>query len=376
MAPRLDTIKSKIEPLKKKIEPVKKKIEPMRQKLRRTKKKKQILNLQKILKQDTICLDDFKEFRSVGKSRTTYTFHFETSPGETIEMRLYLPSTKGPYPAMLFNYGIGPNVEFAYLAKYITRGGWAVLVPAYRGCIELQPIPDDVDKVAAAFTFLRKLDIVKPNRVGIVGGSYGAALTVCGAAHRRVQNHVRYVVSIDGPADIKEMLMHATSGSKVGHRLKWILKKKFRKMILESIRDYKKKRGENKPDDEVLKGFYKDYYLVTEIVRTKNPDKIKKLYRQFSPHMIKEWNRLTPIKHIHKIKAPVLFVHGSDDTMVPAEQSHKLHEKRLRLGLKSDIIIIEGLGHGIMVGSPRKLVSFLRHEGRSTLKKVTRFIRR
>lgn len=345
-------------------------------KRRIAKKKKPSLKLAEILGSGGIALADLQQFKTSSTVREAYSLTLETAPGKTLDVMLYLPLTKGPYPAVLFNYGIGPNMEFGYLAKHITLGGWAVLVPAYEGCLKLQPVPDDVDSVVAAFRFLRSLNVVKPDRVGIMGGSYGAALTVCGAADRRIRDDVRYVVSIDGPADVLDVLKHAKTGSRVGYRVSWLLKKKLKEFFLEEIKEYRACRGPRARDDKVLRGLYKDYYLATELLQAKEAKDVENLFREFSPYIKRQMNRLSPIKHVSGLKAPALFVHGGEDIIVPAEQSRLLHKKMLALGKESELIIIDGLGHGVMIGDPRALISYLRKEGRATLKRVIGFMRR
>lgn len=345
-------------------------------KRRTTKKKRPSLKLPNMLRPGCTALADLKEFRTSSTVREAYSLTLETAPGKTLDVMLYLPKGKAPYPAVLFNYGIGPSMEFGYLAKYITLGGWAVLVPAYEGCLKLQPVPDDVDSVVAAFRFLRSLDVVKPDGVGIIGGSYGAALTVCGAADRRIRDDVRYVVSIDGPADVLDVLRHAKTGSRVGYRVSWLLKKKLKEHFLGEIKEYRARRGPSERDGKVLRGLYKDYYIATELLQAKGAKEIENLFREFSPYVKRQMNRLSPIKHVGKLKAPALFVHGGKDTVVPAEQSRRLHQKLLALGKESELIIIEGLGHGVMIGDPRALISYLRKEGRATLRRVTGFMRR
>ena len=339
-------------------------------------KKKRSLKLAEILKSGRVALADLKEFKTSAKGRKTYSLRLEIAPGKTIDVMLYLPQSKGPYPAVLFNYGIGPNMEFGYLAKYLTRGGWAVLVPAYEGCLKLQPIPGDVEFVVASFRFLRNLDVVKPEQIGIIGGSYGAALTICGAADMRIRDDVCYVISIAGPADLLDVLKHAKGGSRVGHGISWLLKKKLKTLFLDEIKKYRTQRDPRARDGEVLRGLYKDYYLTTELLQAKSTKEVENLFKEFSPYIKKEMNKLTPIKHIKKLKAPALFVHGSDDVVVPAEQSRILHEKMLTLGKESELIIIDGLGHGAMIGNPRALISFLRNEGKSTFKRILRFMKR
>ncbi len=374
-APSIDALKSEIRRRAPSVSSIRSGIKS-EIKRRTAKKRKPGLRLTEMLKSGGIALADLQGFKTSSTVREAYSLTLETAPGKALDAMLYLPKGKAPYPAVLFNYGIGPNMGFGYLAKHLTLGGWAVLVPAYEGCLKLQPVPDDVDSVVAAFRFLRSLDVVKPESVGIIGGSYGAALAVCGAADRRIRDDVRYVVSIDSPADVRDVLKYAKSGSRVGYRLSWLLKKKLKEFFLEKIKEYRARRGPRARDDKVLMGLYKDYYLATELLQAKEAKETERLFREFSPYTNRQIDRISPIKHVGGLKAPSLFVHGSEDIVVPAEHSRLLHKKMLALGKESELIIIEGLGHGVMIGNPRALIAYLRKEGRATLRRVTGFMRR
>lgn len=375
MKNKLDSIKSEIKRRAPNMSSIKSEIQS-EIKRRTARKKKPVLQLDEILKSGRIALADLKQFKTSAKARHTYSLRLETSPGKTLDVMLYLPLTKGPHPAILFNFGIGFNIEFAYLARYITKGGWAVLIPAYKGILKGRPLPEDIDNVVTAFRFLRSVDAIKQNKVGIVGASYGAVLAFVGAGDKRIRDDVRYVVSLEGPADVLELIHYARTGSRVGFRIRHVLKKKFLESALEEVRLHRAKRKPGRKDKKPLPGLYKDVFLVSEILKTKDADKIKGLLGELSPYFKRQMGKLSPTRYVSKVTAPVLFVHGSNDRVVPAEQSEKMHKKMLKLGKKSQLIIIEGLGHGILVENPKALVSYLRNEGRATLKRVARFMRR
>ncbi|MDA7926935.1 prolyl oligopeptidase family serine peptidase [Verrucomicrobiales bacterium] len=50
--------------------------------------------------------------------------------------------------------------------------------------------------------------------------------------------------------------------------------------------------------------------------------------------------------HVSKEAAPFLIMHGSEDPGVPLVQSTTFHEALQKAGAKSELVIVEGAGHG------------------------------
>ncbi|WP_242403395.1 alpha/beta hydrolase family protein [Asaia platycodi] len=54
----------------------------------------------------------------------------------------------------------------------------------------------------------------------------------------------------------------------------------------------------------------------------------------------------SPLSHVAGITAPVLFLHGDLDKVVPLAQAQAMHDSLLSLGRHSELHIYEGEGHG------------------------------
>ena len=59
--------------------------------------------------------------------------------------------------------------------------------------------------------------------------------------------------------------------------------------------------------------------------------------------------KASPISHVTKDDAPFLLVHGTNENVVPTNQSKIFHEKLLENKVNSKLIIIENGGHGLRV---------------------------
>lgn len=58
----------------------------------------------------------------------------------------------------------------------------------------------------------------------------------------------------------------------------------------------------------------------------------------------------SPIYHIDKIRTPIAFLHGKEDTVVPVSQSVIMFEKMRAGGVTTALMLFEGEGHGFRSG--------------------------
>ena len=55
---------------------------------------------------------------------------------------------------------------------------------------------------------------------------------------------------------------------------------------------------------------------------------------------------VSPASHVSKTAPPFLFMHGDSDPLVPVQQSRLMHDKLRAAGVPSELIVLEGQGHG------------------------------
>jgi carboxymethylenebutenolidase len=128
---------------------------------------------------------------------------YATSPGP-LRGFLYRPEGQGPFPAVIFNHGSERDpADMLDEAQFYVRHGFILFAPHRRGqglsaaageyideawvSADLQPdrlvelLDAQVDDVAAAVSYLRRLPDVEADRVALVGCSYGGIETLLAA---------------------------------------------------------------------------------------------------------------------------------------------------------------------------------------------------
>ena len=143
---------------------------------------------------------------------------YQARDGEEIEAVLSLPQgSDGPLPAILFPHG-GPHTRqsraFDYRVAFFTDRGYAVLSPDFRGSagygyqfgearmrgwgLQMQ------DDLTDAARWLVERGTADPNRMCIVGGSYGGYAALMGAV--KTPDLFRCAVSINGVSDLSRLV--------------------------------------------------------------------------------------------------------------------------------------------------------------------------
>ncbi|MEO1553096.1 MAG: prolyl oligopeptidase family serine peptidase, partial [Pseudomonadota bacterium] len=73
---------------------------------------------------------------------------------------------------------------------------------------------------------------------------------------------------------------------------------------------------------------------------------------------------ISPANHADRVKAPVLLLHGNDDTVVPFAQSTKMRNALRRADKQVELIKLKGEDHWLSVAETRM----------QTLREMDRFI--
>lgn len=268
-----------------------------------------------------------KRLRSVGKSypalRTPAhlgersSIKYRARDGTGIPAYLTLPAGVEPrkLPLVLLVHG-GPHARddftFNWWASFLASRGYAVLQANYRGSTGYGydwfnagrggwgdgVMQTDVEDGADA---LVKMGYVDPARICIAGGSYGGYAALAGATV--TPERYACAVSVNGVSDPERMLSDA-KGSYLGKR----------SMAAEW---WGKSMGD--------------------------PDHLRKV---------------SPKAQASRAKAPILLIHGTDDTVVPVEQSRRMHST-LR-GENKDVTYVELKGDDHWLSSASMRTEMLR----------------
>ncbi|MCE0534221.1 prolyl oligopeptidase family serine peptidase [Kineosporia rhizophila] len=231
--------------------------------------------------------------------------------GREISGWLYRPDSPAPWPTMIHLHG-GPEAQerpvYNSLFQSLVAAGVAVFAPNVRGSSGFgrsYETADDVElrlgsvqDVYAAAEHLIGCGISTPGRVGLMGRSYGGYLTLAGLTWYPEM----FAVGIDvcGMADLETFYQHTEP---------WI--------------------------------------AAAAVSKYGDPAKHADLLRGFSP-----------IHRIDRLRAPLLVVHGADDTNVPVEEAEQVVAALAERERPHRYLLFPGEGHELLDTANR--VTFVR----------------
>lgn len=232
---------------------------------------------------------------------------FKTRDGQRLEGYLTLPagaSKASPAPLVVLCHG-GPwardNWGFNGEVQFLAHRGYAVFQPNYRGSIGSTgrfPNEDKYDfikmhqDVTDAVKTVLATGLVDPQRVGIMGTSFGGYLAVSGVAHEG--DLYRCAVTNAGVFD-------------------WALQVQSEKY------------------DQFDLPFY------GRMIKTLGDPKLN----------AEKYDAMSPLRHVAKIRAPVFVAGGKDDEVVELQQSRRLVAELEKNNVPCEKLFIGGEGHGM-----------------------------
>ncbi len=215
-------------------------------------------------------------------------------------------------PLIAFPHG-GPEsydqINFDWMAQYLAMKGYAVLQPNFRGSTgfgftfrnagrgrwgrEMQ------DDVTDGLKTLVKAGYVDPKRVCIMGASYGGYSALAGGAFS--PDLYRCIISVSGVSDLPKMLNSDKEKYGSDH---WVISY-WREVI-----------GDSKADIDKLR-------------------------------------TISPVNFASSFQAPVLLIHGKDDTVVPIDQSKRMYKALKKAKKPVEFTTLKGEDHWLSTSSTR-----------------------
>ena len=207
---------------------------------------------------------------------------------------------RGPLPTVVFVHG-GPESQetarFNIIIQYLVNRGFLVLAPNVRGSTGYGKKGVHLDDVSKRLDSVRDLEylvkwavgkrLVKQDRVGIVGGSYGGFMVL--SAITEYPDIWAASVDLVGIANFETFLENTA---------------RWRRHLREA--EY----GSLENDRELFK-------------------------------------RISPIHHVDKIQSPLLVIHGANDPRVPVGEAEQIVERLKQRGRQVEFLRFEDEGHGI-----------------------------
>jgi len=240
-------------------------------------------------------------YEGLGNPLEVKRIDYAAADGLQIPAYLTFPRGKPPknLPLIVFPHG-GPRArdtaQFDWWAQAMASQGYLVLQPNFRGSsVTMSHTSAGFGEwgrkmqtdLSDGVRYLVKQGMVDPQRVCIVGASYGGYAALAGVTLD--PGVYRCAVSVAGISDLKHMLQESSSDSS-------------------ERRFWDRYMGVTGPSDPVLQ-------------------------------------QISPIKHVDAINVPVLLIHGRDDTVVTFDQSRDMYDAMKHAGKDVQMVTLKKEDH-------------------------------
>lgn len=264
-------------------------------------------------------------------------YHIEYNSNQTLD--LYYPTTKiyEKSPVIVFFHGgawIAGRKEsinfnrFNQTINQLREQGYTIISPSYTlAKEEKSPFPSCIHDAYDVLNWLDK-NAVKYNldtdNIGVFGESAGAHIAMMCAItnpndleYSTMDVTINYIVNVYGPSDLQSLyeMQHTDSFN----------------LILSKVPSY-------------LKSYVDFSNLLIGFEAESNQEKSKIFLDTYSP-----------INHFDQNSPPILIIHGSDDQVVPIEQSILLKSTLDSLNIENEFKIVEGADHAFIGANKEQL---------------------
>ena len=254
---------------------------------------------------------------------------------------LYVPSGEGKHSAVLLFLGVNPagrdDKRIVGLAEGLARAGIAVMIPWSDTMTQRRIAVEEIDNLVMAFQYLRGLDIIDPDKVGMGGFCVGASLATVAAQDPRIAADVKFVNFFGGYYDARDLIRSVVTHSRYyGDVVEpWepdsLSVEVVYSHLIEGVSDLEDREllasrfiAGNRETVVEIEALSPDARAVYALLTRPAPEDVDRLLGQLSPDSLAVLRTISPSTNIDQLQARVLIMHDREDDLVPAEESRRL----------------------------------------------------
>jgi fermentation-respiration switch protein FrsA (DUF1100 family) len=266
---------------------------------------------------------------------------------------LYLPGREGKHGGLVMVPGFTEfgkdDARVVWLARHLARIGFVVLVPDLPGLRSWRAREADVGDMVDSFRYLATCSPgLRPDRLGLMGFSYGAGPTVIAAADSAIADQVRFVISFGGYFDLVDVIRFVTTGHFAweGHRGHIPSSPHARGRFLLANLDLVQEAQDQEILVAVAKGLADGEWRPTvrtdrlspwgaalyALLMNTDPERVDALIERLDPRIRERIACLSPSRVIERLQAHLVIIHGLEDDYIPYSESLRLAAAAPRKG--------------------------------------------
>ena len=274
---------------------------------------------------------------------------FPVASGEGTADVYRIPDGKTRAGVLVF-LGINPaprdDHRVINLGKALARSGFVAMFAWSPAMMGKHIEATEPDNLVRAFQYLRGLNYVDSDRVGMGGFCVGASMLLIAASDPRINQKISFLSSFGAYYDIQDILGQVASNQSFYRetvepwRPNHLTEEVFAIHLIEALEDARETEALSKVFIEKagLDGLRLDtlsaegnvvYRLLLPMIGEHDADRpelkeAQGLVGALSPRMIDGLKKISPSSSVSNLKAHLLIAHDREDDLVPAEESRRL----------------------------------------------------
>lgn len=267
-----------------------------------------------------------------------YNYDF---PAGHIDSDVYVPASGGRHGAVIVLLGaVGFPRRDPTLVRFadgLSRAGAVVMIPESSNLQQGDILPDEVDGLLQAVTYLRARPEVDPGRVGFLGFSVGGSMALLAAEDERGRDQIAFINAFGSYYDAADLLRAvATREIRVdGQSLPWepaeltvwvFSRQLIAPLPAERDRDILARAFLDKQPEALaeLGELTADGRLVLELLSQPAPERVDQILADLPEGIRARLRGISPSQGLGGLKAAVYLMHDRSDSYIPFTQSRKL----------------------------------------------------
>lgn len=255
---------------------------------------------------------------------------------------------QGRYPALVVSLGVNPappdDPRVVRLFRGLARAGLVAVLVEQQALNEDRLTTAAPDVLVRAVERVRVLPAVRGGRLGFMGFSVGASLVEIAAADPRIRDHVAVVEGFGGYARLADLVQAATTGviRYQDHTERWeadpMTVRIVRKNLIAGLPDpaerdalWRALVAATAPLPPVG-ALSAEGRVVLALLTNTDPDRFPELFAALPEARRAEFEALSPIHVLDRIRARVFLMHDRGDPLIPYVESRRTRDRLTAAG--------------------------------------------
>jgi hypothetical protein len=255
--------------------------------------------------------------------------------------------------AILVIHGVNPtgknSLDLVRISEALAQVGFEVYVPDLADMRRLRLRPEESLNIKSVFQFIGR-------DAGIACFSYGCGPALVAAANPEIRNRVRFAFAFGGYYDVREALEFVVTGPEAPAAYgKWA---------------YLNANPDLIDGDSGLQS-------IERLFSSTTPAEFRARLQDVPAVVQRRLDSLSPSHYIHELTTTLILVHGTDDPVIPSQQSVEFAEAARAAGLNYSLTLLRMYGHVNPVRPAiglRSLATFYIPEGVRVLRVVNELV--